>query len=229
MALVAGAVGLAAVAPGCGGSSESKTTAQTTVQPVPRSLSKAESSAEDAIDYALAGKRARVVTKARELRRVAEGAAGAALRGAAVPEDRVASFRDRARHLEDLAPRAELLRVSIAANQVSALMPEFYARYADPVPPEVLKLDYLDREAKLRSLAGDRAAVKGAVRQLSTTWAKLRQRVIKAGGGKVAASYTRHVNAIRRLAASSEESALQKEASTGLDLVDELEGVFRKK
>ena len=22
-------------------------------------------------------------------------------------------------------------------------MPEFYARYADPVPPEVLKLDYL--------------------------------------------------------------------------------------
>jgi hypothetical protein len=227
--VVGSAVGLAAVAPGCGSSKESETSAQPRAQPVPRSLGQAESSAEDTIDYALAGKRARVVTKARELQKVAEGAAGAALRDADVPEDRVSSFQDRARRVDELAPRSELLRVSLAANQVSALMPEFYARYADRVPPEVLKLDYLDREAKLRSLAGDQAAVQGAASQLSTTWTKLRPQVIKAGGVKVAASYTRHVGAIRRLAPGSDESALQREAATGLDLVDLLEDVFRKK
>jgi hypothetical protein len=223
---------LAASVLGCGDSngngSGSDTSTQAKKQAVPASLGTVESGAEDTIDFARGRDRPAVVRTSRELRAAAKGAAAADLRAADVPQDRIAELQDRARLVAALAPRADLLRVSLAANQVSALMPEFYARYADPVPPEVLKLDYLDREAQLRSLAGDRRTVRVAVSDLSSTWAKLRAQVIDAGGEKVAASFTRHVRAMQRLVRSSDRAALQKEAVAGLELVDQLEDAFRK-
>jgi hypothetical protein len=241
-ALVAGSVvGLAGAASGCGDSnvtevakttgatSGTETTAPATRKRVPKSLGTVESAAEDAIDFAREGDRPSVVTATRKLRRAASGKAAADLRRARVPEDRIALLQERARVVAALAPRADLLRISLGANQVSALMPEFYARYADPVPPDVLKLDYLDREAQLRSLAGDRPGVRAAVRDLSSTWAALRRDVIGARGRKVAGSYSRHAAAMRGLLRGSGGAALQREAVTGLELVDELEGVFRKR
>jgi hypothetical protein len=103
-------------------------------------------------------------------------------------------------------------------------MPEFYGRFADEVPPEVLKLDYLDREAELRSLAGDEAGVGGATAGLSATWAGLRPRVSKLDR-RLSARFTQHVAAMTRLSPSS--PALRREAATGLGLVDRLEGAFR--
>jgi hypothetical protein len=221
---------LAASALGCGDSNGdgSETSTQAKKQAVPASLGTVESGAEDTIDFARGRDRAAVVRTSRELREAAKGAAAADLRAAEVPQDRITALQDRARLVAALAPRADLLRVSLAANQVSALMPEFYARYADPVPPEVLKLDYLDREAQLRSLAGDQPSVRAAVLELSSTWAKLRTQVIDAGGENVAASFTRHVRAMQRLVRSSDPAALQKEAVAGLELVDQLEDAFRK-
>jgi hypothetical protein len=227
LALVAtGCVGLIATSAGCGDSSDEKASTQTSRQPVPSSLDETESSAEDIVDFARAGERAKVVAKAHELRRSAEGRARTALRQARVPEDRIALLSSRARLVESIAPRAGLVRVSLAANQVSALMPEFYARYATSVPPDVLKLDFLDREAQLRSQAGDTKTARAAVKELSSTWAKLRARVISADGGKVAARFTRHVAAMLRLARRSDAVALQKEAAVGLELVDRIEHVF---
>jgi hypothetical protein len=222
---------------GCGGSSDDGTasTSETTRQhskaprrkvPVPASLGRVESGAEDTIDFAHAGDRVRVVATARALLRAAEPAA-ADLREAGVRGDRIAELRAGARLLKALAPRAQLARVSLAANRISALMPEFYALYRDPVPPDVLKLDYLDREAQLRSLAGDPAAVPRVVSELASTWTALRPRVIGAGGRRVAAWYSRHVAAMRRLASGPGE-ALQREAGTGLQTVDQLEHQFRQ-
>ena len=101
-------------------------------------------------------------------------------------------------------------------------MPEL-TPYAGPVPPEVLKLDYLDREVQLRSLAGDQASVLAAVNTLSSTWTSLRPRVIEVGGRRVATRYTRHAGATRLVARGSDHRALQREAVNGLALVDELE------
>jgi hypothetical protein len=194
---------------------------------VPASLGRVESGAEDAIDLARAGDRAEVVKTVRAMRRAAEGAAATDLRAAAVPESQIEALRDRARLLAGLAPRAGLVRVSLAANGISALMPELYARYEDPVPPDVLKLDYLDREAQLRSLAGDRASVPKAAQELSTTWTELRPQVLDAKGKRVAARYDRHVRSMRRRARGPNDEALQREAVRGLELVDELEHQFR--
>jgi hypothetical protein len=238
-ALLGTVFAVAAAGSGCGDSKDNETSKKSEApqkgatagraRPVPASLGRVESGAEDIIDYAHAGGRAKVVVTARRVRRTADGPAARDLRRAGVPEKRISALRDRARLLQSLAPRADLARVSLAANQISALMPELYARYKDPVPPDVLKLDYLDREAQLRSLAGDEPSVPPAVNDLSSTWTRLRPRVIEAGGRAVAARYTRHVVLMRRLARGSDPHALQKEASSGLELVDELEHQFRKR
>jgi hypothetical protein len=104
-------------------------------------------------------------------------------------------------------------------------MAELYARFQDPVPPEILTLDYLDREAELRSLAGQPNAVASAVKQLGPTWAKVRPKVVAAGGAKEAAAYQRHVTAMRRLDPAA-ATKVRAEAERGLALVDELESVF---
>jgi len=191
---------------------------------VPRSLGTVESSAEDIIDYARAGKRAKVIAAAHVLDSTAHGRAAMDLRKGGVPEDRIALLAGRATLVKGIARRAEPVRISLAANQVSALMPEFYARFADEVPPEVLKLDYLDREAELRSLARDKAGVGGATAGLAATWAALRPRVSKIDR-RLSLRFARHVAAMARLSPSS--AALRREAATGLALVDRLEGAFR--
>jgi hypothetical protein len=236
---------LAFAAPGCGDSNGKATTAEsaTTAEKgqtaekgeaakkstgsVPSSLDAVESGAEDTIDFARQGSRSKVEGAVRKLRR-ALGPASTDLDEAGVEADRIAALKARIDLLQSLGPRADFDRVSLAANQISALMPEFFGLYDVPVPPDVLELDYLDREAQLRSVVGDADSVKRAVRELSSTWAGLRRRTIDAGGRPIAARFTRHVALMRRKAHDPESRALQKEAAAGLELVDELERQFRK-
>lgn len=194
---------------------------------VPASLGDTESAAEDIIDYVLARDRASVVATAASLRRLAHGPAAAALSGSGVPAARVALLGRRADTVARLAPRAELLDVALAANAVSELMPELYARFRDRVPAPILTLDYLDREAEFRSMARQPDRVAAAVAALARTWAPLRPAVVRAGGGGEAAAFQAHVAAMKRLL-SGDRGKLQAEAARGLELVDRLENVFRR-
>lgn len=195
--------------------------------PVPTVLAATESSAEDLVDYALQAQRGKLVAGAKELQ-AAAGSAGVALRKAGASPAAVTLLQKRAARVAALAPKASFIRVALAANAVSQLMPGFYARFSDPVPPTVLALDYLDREAQLRSIAGEQEAVRAAVVRLGSTWKTLRPRVTGAGGASVASRYDAHVAAMTRLAQSGDAASLQREAVRGLDLVDLLEGVFVK-
>lgn len=195
--------------------------------PVPSTLKALESSAEDLVDEALAGHRAGVVTTASELSALANGPAAASLTRAGAPPVLVRRLRARAAVVHRLAPGAAFARVALAANAVSGLMPGLYARFRDRVPPAVLTLDYLDREAQLRSLVGERTNVAHAVAQLSSTWRGLRPRVIAAGGGAQAGAYDRHVATMVRVADGSLRR-VREEALHGLALVDELEAVFTR-
>jgi hypothetical protein len=195
---------------------------------VPSAIGQTESAAEDLIDLARAKKRARVVSTANELRDLAQGGAQRALEKDKVPGPLIEALKNRAQTVAQVAGSAPFLELSLAANQVSGLMPQVYAYYTDPVPPAVLKLDYLDREAQLRSIANDLALTQRAAGQLSSTWNGLRPQVLKASGDKEAVLYTRHVVAIRKLVEDFDRPAIRKEAAKGLQLVDDLEGVFRR-
>lgn len=227
--LVAGLIGSSAA--GAMAASQYPTTqppkairAAATVSTVPKALTRAETAAEDVIGYLEKGKPAKSKAEARVLHDLAHGRAADALRQAGVPRARVNELQRRADRTVRLSLRgAPVVQVSGAANAVSQLMPGFYARYQDPVPAAVLKLDYLDRQVQLDSQQGRTAKLRSTVRQLDVTWQRLRPQVVKAGGTRVATAYDQHVNALQRGGAAT---ATQKQAVHGLDLVDQMEGVF---
>jgi surface antigen len=238
------ALGAAALVGGCGAQSDSGTTSapaqpRATVSaqptpvvaahhgPIPPALRTAESAAEDTIDLALAGRRARVVAKADRLRAVADGPAGPALRAAGVSEAEIAAFRAQAREVARLAPTADLVRVALASNRAFGFIAEFFAHYDSRIPAQVSTLDHLDFEAKLRATAGDRAALGTAASGLDRTWTGLRPGVVHAGGARVARRFDAHVARLQRLAATGGRPAA-REAQRGLDLVDEIEDVYRR-
>jgi hypothetical protein len=192
---------------------------------VPAVLTDVESSAEDIVDEALAGNRSGVVTTASTLRRTANGPASSALRSAGVPATVIRELGQRASRVAHVAGSGSMISIALAANDVSGLMPGLYAHFSDRVPPTILRLDYLDREAELRSLAHQKSRVAAAVAQLGPAWRGVRARVIAAGGKSEAAAFDRHVAAMQRLAPRTGRS-LGAEAARGLELVDQLEQVF---
>jgi hypothetical protein len=167
--------------------------------PVPASLKATESAAEDIVDYALSGNRQEAVGAAGTLRAAASETEDALIR-VGVPSAAVRRLLQRAADITRIARRGSFVQIALAANAVSQLMPELYARFRDPVPPGILTLDYLDREAQLRSLARQPQKVAAAVRQLGRTWPGIRPKVVAAGGKREAAAYQAHVTAMKRIA-----------------------------
>jgi hypothetical protein len=195
--------------------------------PVPARLTALESHAEDLVDVALAHDRVRTVATARALAASADGATVSELRAGGAQAAELAALRARVATVSRLSRAGPYASLALASNEVSGVVAGLYAHFSDPVPVAVRRLDYLDREAQLRSLAGQRGAVPPVVARLAATWASLRRSVVAHGGRTVAAAYARHVAAMRRLARAP-GGALRREAVNGLNLVDELEGVFTR-
>lgn len=192
---------------------------------VPASLKRAETAAEDVIGYLEKGQPAKSHDEARLLRNLAHGKAADALRQAGVPAAQIAGLQQRADRTAALSlGGAPALDVSQAANDVSRLMPAFYARYHDPVPAAVLTLDHLDRQAQLDAKAGHNAALRKTVHRLDATWRQqVRPQLAAAGGAKLLTTYDRHVTALQR---GGTTNAIQNQALHGLDVVDHMERVF---
>jgi hypothetical protein len=237
--LLAASVLAAGMITGCGGDEGERATAPParvtpttgvsarTSGQIPATLRDVESAAEDTIDFALAGQRREAIRTAAALTAAAHGPAAVALRDAGVPAADIAEFAARSDRVARLAPKGDLLRLALASNHAFAMVPTFFARFESPVPADVLRLDNLDFEAKLRAEAGDDAALRAAVTGLDRTWRGLRAGVVRAGGERAAREFDAHVTRMRQLAAGPRPgTAAAQEAQHGLDLVDEVEGVY---
>jgi len=170
--------------------------------PIPAGLTALESNAEDLVDDALGHDRTRVVATSNALSASAGATTGKTLLAAGVPARQIALVRARVARVARDAHAAPYVVVALDANAVSTAVTELYLHFADRVPIAVRRLDTIDRDAQLRSLAGQRAAVPLVVVRLEKTWAPLRQHVIDHGGQTVAAAYARHVAAMKHLAAA---------------------------
>lgn len=195
---------------------------------MPAELERAESATEDTIDLALAGHRDKVMQKAHVLEQLADGPLIGKVRRAGASEGSIKQFRQGADRVVSLAPKGDLLAVALASNSAFGAVADFYALYPNQIPATVTRLDYLDFEAKLWAKAGQDPPLADAVAGLSKTWSGLRPGFIKAGGAKIAPSFDAHVKRMKELAASGDHAATVREAQHGLDLVDELEGVYRR-
>jgi hypothetical protein len=227
-ALAVGILGgsVAGIAAATGGKNASAPPAPKRVRAshLPPGIKRAETAAEDVIKYLEQGNAAKAQAEAATLKGLAHGRAAAELKRAGVPQAQIGGFQQRADLVQSLAANgAAKLRTSLAANHVSQLMPGFYARYQNPVPAAVLRLDYLDRQIQLRSMAGQTGQVKRLVKSVGTTWAKLRPQLVAAGGSQVASRYDAHLQALKQ---DKSPVAVQKQAITGLALVDLMEKAF---
>jgi len=222
-AVVALGVALAVLAAACGGGGEGNEGRAS----VPRSLSKAESAAEDTIDLILAGKRDQAVRSAATLDALSQRQLPDDLEGVASKED-LGELQARAAELTRIAPTGEPVTVALAANHAFEIIAGLFGKYPSAVPGSVLVLDYLEFETKLRALSHEADQVRVTAGRVAATWAVL------AGsfptGDKADAVRRRfdaHVAALGALAtAGTDFDGLAKEAQHGLDLVDELEEVY---
>ena len=219
-------IAVALVAAGCGGADKDKPRAKSKI---PHSLRIVESGAENTTDFVLAGERAKAVRSANALDGAAQGQAAKDLADAGVPAAQIDELKTRSAALAKIVARGKPIVVALAANRAFELVPDFYTAYSDRVPAQVTRLDYLDFEAKLRALAGDRGRVADAVSGLRVAWKELRKKVRRAGAGGSAAKdhFDAHVRAMRDLVdAVASTARIAREAQHGLDLVDEIENVY---
>jgi len=194
---------------------------------IPRSLSKAESAAEDSIDLILAGKRDKAVRAAGTLDHLAQGDLAKDLDGVASKEE-LGELQARAAELARIAPSGEPIAVALAANHAFELIAQLFGKFQSDVPGSVLVLDYLDFEAKLRGLAHDIDQFRATVTRLSATWGDLAKTF--PSGDKASAvrgRFDAHVAGMNSLAAAGTDfDGMAHEAQHGLDLVDEIEEVY---
>jgi hypothetical protein len=225
--LTAGGIALAGCGGGEGEESETREASETgTKSTIPDSLRAVESGAEDTIDFALGDDRANATEAAKTLDEAAQGEAANDLMKAGIPATTIDQLRARADKVAAIAAEGEPVAVALAANRVLELVPGFFAAYSDPVPADVLRLDYLDFEVKLEALAGDRKKAAAAAGSLKMTWNGLRSQVVAAGGESEAKTFTDHVDSVESLLANGSDQEIADEAQHGLDLVDELESIY---
>jgi hypothetical protein len=194
---------------------------------IPRSLSRAESAAEDSIDLILAGNRDKAIRSAATLDQLAQRDLAEDLEGVASKEE-LGELQARAAELARIAPSGEPIAVALTANHAFELIAQLFGRFQSDVPGAVLVLDYLDFEAKLRALAHDIDPLRATVTRLSTTWSEL-AKSYPAGdkAGAVRGRFDAHVAAMTTLAATGTDfDGMAREAQHGLDLVDEVEEVY---
>ncbi len=215
------------VAAGCGGDDKKDETPAK--RPIPQSLRVVQSGAQDTADLVLAGERAQAVKSANALDDAAQGDAAEELEDADVPAAQIDELKARAAELKRIVARDKPIRVALAANRAFELVPDFYAVYSDRVPAQVTRLDYLDREVKLRALAGDRGRVADAVSGLEVAWKEQRKKVRRAAPAGSAARdhFDAHVRDLRELVdADASLERVAREAQRGLGFVDEIEAVY---
>ncbi|MEA2249600.1 MAG: hypothetical protein QOH46_4129 [Solirubrobacteraceae bacterium] len=126
----------------------------------------------------------------------------------------VAALRVRTSAMAGLAARrAPALALAETANRVRDLVAEQAELHADPAIAAVLRLDYLEREVELRSLAGQHAAAGAAARAVADVWTGARATVAVE---PLAARFDDHVAHLQQLRGPS---LIEEEARRGLELV----------
>ena len=223
--MVALGVALAVLAAACGGGGGEE--GGEGRRSVPKSLTRAESAAEDSIDLILAGKRDQAVKSAGTLDKLAQRDLPDDLEGVASKEE-LGELQARAAELAKIAPTGEPVTVALAANHAFEIVAGLFGKYPSDVPGSVLVLDYLEFEAKLRALAHEPDQVRAAVARVTATWDEVKKSFPSGDKANTARSrFDSHVAALTTVAtAGTDFDAMAREAQHGLDLVDELEEVY---
>ena len=121
--------------------------------------------------------------------------------------------------------KKEPIQAALVANQITNLLIDLHQHYAHQVPLQVARMDYLGREVVLLAqLSNDYGLLNRRIAELDRVWKSLRKVILKKGGKKVVSQVDHVINEMQKGVSGQQ---MIKQGNTILDLVDELEALFK--
>ena len=121
--------------------------------------------------------------------------------------------------------KKEPIQAALVSNQITNILIDLQEHYAHRVPLEVARMDYLGREVVLLAqVSNDYGLLNRRIAELDRVWKSLRATILKKGGEKVASQVDHVINKMQKGVSGQQ---MIKQGNTILDLVDELEALFK--
>ena len=117
------------------------------------------------------------------------------------------------------------LQAALAANQITRIMIELEGDYVHSVPVQVPLMDYLGRELViLAKLPEDYGMLQRGKDELEKTWSNLRPQILLRNGQALAIKVDQTIDQIKE---TTDHQKIEQEGNVILDLVDEIENLFK--
>ena len=201
------------------------TVAKISLGKIPNTLSTIEADAEDIIDFAPQGDWTRIPKDIAEMQSAWQLYLPQASQAAA-PQALQAAMNTALQQLQTAAQAQDAAATMQAANDVSAAVVELFALYDSAIPADIGRLDVLGRQILLDVAQGDWAKAEQSLAQTAAVWQRVRPSALAQQGDKVVAAYDASLSAQAAWLKTKDREKLIDEANTGLEIVDELEGIY---
>ena len=117
------------------------------------------------------------------------------------------------------------LQAALAANQITRIMIELEGDYVHSVPVQVPLMDYLGRELIiLAKFPEDYGMLPRRLDELEKNWSNLRPQILLRNGQALAVKVDQKINQIKE---TTDHQKIEQEGNVILDLVDEIENLFK--
>ncbi len=193
--------------------------------PLPENVHFVAEKAEDVIDYYLNGNwpGAQIIVDSMSSR---EKGVAAILRNNKLPVSSVDDFHYFMFRLKTLTQQSkDPIQSALVANQITNLLIDLQKHYAHSVPLQIARMDYLGREIVLLArINNNYSLLTERISEMDRTWKSLREIIFKKGGEKVASQMDQIIETMHKGVSMPQ---IIKQGNTILDLVDELEALFK--
>lgn len=121
--------------------------------------------------------------------------------------------------------RNEPIRAALNANQITALLIDLQDCYPQTTPLDISRIDYLGREIVLLShISNSSDALNKPIIQLQDVWNTLKPTIQKHKGGGIILQMDQVISNLKK---ESSRSKIKKDGNRILDLVDDMEALFK--
>jgi hypothetical protein len=121
--------------------------------------------------------------------------------------------------------RRQPVRAALVANQITNLLIDLQGSYPQTIPIDISRIDYLGREIVLLSRTPHSSdLLKKRITQLENVWRGLKPAIEKQKGGKIILQMDRVITNLKK---ESSSPKIEKAGNRILDLVDNMEALFK--
>jgi len=193
---------------------------------VPDSSQAIEEAAEDIIDYVPSGNWDKVNTDVQAMANAWQEYQ-AESGNAEVSQELKDAMTSALGQLQTVSQAKDASGTLQASNDVTAAAINLFSLYDPQIPADIGRLDVLERQVILDVAAQDHDAAMITFNTLRTIWEKVKPSVTEHNGEDVIAQFEASLAIQKSALDAKDDAALTNEAKLALELVDELEKVFR--